>query len=108
MVLLHLLHQETVRQHDEVHVPGLALAITQLAIAHAQLLLTIPMKGFRTGPTMPIATHDPTDFPLNPIRHQDDPWRRVLLLVPNDDNANLVLDVRDPQGAGEVPLRPLT
>jgi len=28
MALPQLLHQEAVRQHDEVHVPGLALAVT--------------------------------------------------------------------------------
>src|SRR6478672_13891387 len=106
MVLLQLPHQETVRQHDEVHVPGLALAVTQLTIPHAQLLLTIPMKGFRAGPTMPVTTHNPTDLPLKPIRHQDDPRRRLILPVPNDDDPNLMVDVRDPQSAGKVPLPP--
>lgn len=35
-VVLQLAHQGGVHQHDEVHVPGLAHPITQLAVVHAQ------------------------------------------------------------------------
>src|SRR5512146_2896260 len=55
-----LAHQETIRQHDQIHVPGLALGITQLTVAEAELLLTVPMKGLRTCPAMPVHAHDPT------------------------------------------------
>ena len=37
--LLELAHEQTVRQHHEVHMPGLALAAAQLTISHAQFLL---------------------------------------------------------------------
>src|SRR5919106_2159943 len=43
-------HQQTVHQHDEIHMPGLALAVAQLTIPHAQLLLTVPMKGLSACP----------------------------------------------------------
>src|SRR5437763_15529306 len=72
MALPQLSHQEAVRQHDEVHVPGLALAVTQLTSPHAQLLLAIPMKGLCACPTMPIGPHHPRYLPLNPVRHQHD------------------------------------
>src|SRR5208337_3907253 len=49
-----LTHQETVRQHDQVHVPCLALDITQLTIPEAELLLAVPMEGLRTCPAIPI------------------------------------------------------
>ena len=70
-VLPQLAHQETIRQHDQIYVPGLALGITQLQFAEAELLLTVPMKGLRTCPAMPVHPHDPTHFPGDPIGHQD-------------------------------------
>src|SRR3954447_6153670 len=73
MALPQLFHQQTVRQHDEVHVPGLALAVTQLTVAHAQLLLAIPMKGLCARPTMPVGPYDPTGLPLDTIADQDNP-----------------------------------
>src|SRR6266567_2796841 len=39
-----LTHQQAVRQHDEVQVPGLALTVTQLTIPQAQLLDVIGNK----------------------------------------------------------------
>ena len=50
--LLQLAHEQTVRQHDQVHVPGLALDITQLTVAQSELLLAVPMKGLRPCPAM--------------------------------------------------------
>ncbi len=38
-VLPKLAHEQTVRQHDEVHMPYLALAATQLTISHTKFLL---------------------------------------------------------------------
>ena len=104
MALPQLFHQETVRQHDEVHVPGLALAITQLTVPHAQLLLAIPMKGLGACPAMAITAHDPMDFPLNSVRDQDDAWRGLVLVVPQDHDPDLMAHLRKTQGAGEVPL----
>src|SRR5258708_37558978 len=61
--LLQLAHEQTVRQHDQVHMPGLALDITQLTITQPELLLAVPMKGLRTRPTIPVHPHDPTHLP---------------------------------------------
>src|SRR4051794_33402597 len=107
MALPQVPHQQAVRQHDEVHVPGLALAVTQLTVPHAQLLLAIPMKGLRACPPIPITPYNPADFPPNPVGHQDNAWRGVVAAVPQDNNPNTVLHVRDTQGTGEVPLRVL-
>src|SRR5207237_8504000 len=104
MALPQLAHQEAVRQHDEVGVPGLALTVTQLTIPQAQLLLALPMKGLRARPATPIHAHDACDFPLHPISHQDDPWLRVLPLRPEQNDSYLVADVRNTQRAGEIPL----
>ncbi len=42
-VLPQLTHEQAVRRHHQVHVPGLALAIAKLTVSHAKLLLTVPM-----------------------------------------------------------------
>src|SRR5512142_2521010 len=52
--LLQLAQEQTVRQHDQVHVPGLALEITQLTVTQSELLLAVPMEGLRTPPAMPV------------------------------------------------------
>src|SRR3972149_686853 len=44
-ILPQLTHEQGVRQHDQVHVPGLAQAIAKLTVSHAKLLLTVPMIG---------------------------------------------------------------
>src|ERR671921_1946962 len=56
-----LAHEQTVRQHDQVDVPGLALDITQLTIPQTDLLLAVPMERLRARPAMPVHPHDPTD-----------------------------------------------
>src|SRR5271165_4129531 len=99
-----LAHQETIRQHDQVHVPGLALGITQLTVAEAELLLTVPMKGLRTCPAMPVYPHDPSHFPGDPIGHQDLAGLVIVPIPPKNHDPNLVLHVGNPHGHCEVPL----
>src|SRR5438874_1177740 len=62
------------------------------------------MKCFRAGPTMPIGTHDPTGFPLNTVRHQYNAGLAIIFLVPNNQDTDFVLNVRNAQRASEVPL----
>src|SRR3954453_3354204 len=104
MALPQLPHQEAVRQHDEVHMPGLALAVTQLTVPHAQLLLALAMERLRACPAVPIAAHRSINLPLHAIAHQDDARRRVLRPVPDDYDADLMAHVRQAQRAREVPL----
>src|SRR3954468_1167087 len=107
-VLPQLAHQETIRQHDQVHVPGLALGITQLTVAEAELLLTVPMKGLRACPAMPVHPHDPTHFPGDPIGHQDLAGFPIVPVPPEYHDPNLVLHVGDAYAHREVPLPSLT
>ena len=103
-VLPELPHQETVRQHDQVHVPCLALAVTQLTVSQTQLLLTVPMKGLRSRPAIAIDTQDATHFPSDPIGHEDLTGFRVSSLLPQNHDPHLVVHVRDLHRAGEGPL----
>src|SRR5258707_7797440 len=76
--LLQLAHEKSVRQHDYVDVPGLALDITQLTITQPELLLAVPMKGLRARPAIAVHPYDPTHLPGDAIRHQDLDALRVM------------------------------
>src|SRR5947209_3529316 len=69
--LLQLAHEQTVRQHDQVYVPGLALEITQLTITQPELLLAVPMKRLRARPTMPRDPDASAHLPGGPVGDQD-------------------------------------
>jgi hypothetical protein len=99
-----LAHQQTVRQHDQVHVPGLALEITQLTVAEAELLLAVPVKGLRPRPAMVVDSHDSTHLPGDPIGHQNLARFFIILVSPDDHNPNLVVHFGDSHGHGKVPL----
>src|SRR5512135_407481 len=103
-----LAHQETIRQHDQIHVPGVALGITRLTVAVAELLLAVPMKGLRTCPALPVHPHDSTHFPGDPIGHQDLAGLVIVPVPPENHDPNLVLHVGDPHGHREVPLPSVT
>jgi hypothetical protein len=89
-ILPQLTHEKTVRQHHQVHVPGLALAVAKLTISHPKLLLTVPMIGFRARPAISIRAHNATHFPRRSIRHQYLAGLGVAAMVPNDDDPNLI------------------
>ena len=103
-VLPQLAHQETIRQHDQIHVPGVALGITQLTVAEAELLLTVPMKGLRTCPAMPVDPHDPTHLPGDPIGYQDLAGLVIVPIPPENHDPSLVFHVGDTHTHREVPL----
>lgn len=46
-VVPELIHVEGVRYYDERHVPGLALAASELTVSPGQLLLSAPMERLR-------------------------------------------------------------
>src|SRR3954465_16077634 len=93
--LLQLAHEQTVRRHDQVDVPGLALDITQLTITQPELLLAVPMERLRARPAMPVHPHDPTHLPGAPIRPQDLATRFVIAVMPQDHHPYLVLHLGD-------------
>ena len=103
-VLPQLTHEQAVRQHHQVHVPGLALAVAKLTVSHAKLLLTVPMIGLRACPTMPIRPQDATHFPCRPVGDQDFARFRVTAVIPEDDDPHLVIHLGDVERGGEVPL----
>src|SRR5512135_2958076 len=87
--LLQLAHEQTVRHHDQVHVPGLALDITQQTVPQSELLLAVPMKGLRPCPALAVHPHDPTHLPGDPVRHQDLDRLHVVAIPPEDHDPDL-------------------
>jgi len=63
-VVPQLTHQSGVRRDDQIHVPGLAHAVSELTLAHAQKLLPVPMESLGSCPAFPIGLEDPMDFPI--------------------------------------------
>ena len=65
--LPHPYHEQTVRQHHEVHMPGLALAAAYLTVSHARMVLAVPMKGLGSRPAFAIHVQNTTDLPVHAI-----------------------------------------
>jgi hypothetical protein len=102
--IFELLHQERVRQHHQVHMPRLALAAAQLTRSHAQLLFAIAVKGFCAGPTITVRLEDPIDFPPSAIGDQSLREFLVTAVAPNHDNSHGMLDLRQTNRRGVIPL----
>ena len=103
-----LAHQQTVRQHDQVHVPGLALAVAQLTVSHAQLLLAVAVKGFRAGPTLSIHAQNTMDLPTCAVGNQNLGRRTIATILPQDHDSYGMFYLRQADGRGEVPLPRVT
>ena len=99
-----LIHEKSVRQHDQVHVPGLALAVAQLTISHAQLLLSVPMKGLRAGPAIFVNQENSHHVPGDAVGYQNLAGFFVSFFVPNNNYPHFVVDSGYMQGHGEMPL----
>jgi hypothetical protein len=95
-------YQQTARCADEIHLAGLPLAITHLAIAEPQLLLAVPMKRLGACPAVSIHQHRANHLSDQPITHQRF-TRRLFALLPKQDNPHGMRDVRNPHLFTEVP-----
>ena len=82
-VLPQLAHEQAVRQHDQVHMPGLALAVAKLTISHAKLLLTVPMIGLRARPAISIGTHEATHFPRRSVADENLSRFGIAAMIPD-------------------------
>ena len=103
-VLPELGHEQSVRQHDQVHVPCLAPAVAQLTSSHAKLLLAVPMKGLRACPAIAINQQDPSDFPASAVGDQDLAGFTIAFPIPDNDDSYFMLDIRDADSCREIPL----
>lgn len=70
-VVLQLAHQSDIRQEDEVHVPGMALTAPELTVAHAQMLLSVPMEGLGACPALTIDLQDAMGLPVRTVGDED-------------------------------------
>src|SRR6266545_6758509 len=97
-------HQGAVRQEYEIHVPRLALALPELALAHAQMLLPVPVEGLGDSPALAIDFEDAMHFPIGPIGDQDLAWFGIPVAFPQHHNPHRVRDAGNADTFGEIPL----
>ena len=107
-VLPQLEYEQAVRQHDQVHVPCLALAVAKLTATHSQMLLAVPMKRLCACPATAISSHDASHFPSGAVRHQDLTSLGISAVVPQDDDSHFMVHLRDAHGTSKVPLPRIT
>ena len=87
-----------------MHVPGLAIAVSELTLAHAQMLLPVPMEGLCSGPASLVAFEDAMGFPMRPIGDQDFPRLCGIGRGPQDQDPHWVMDVWQSDRLAEIPL----
>src|SRR5215210_3228562 len=103
-VVPQLAHQGAVRQEHEIHMPRLALATPELTIAHAQMLLAVPMEGLGSCPALAIDLEDTMHFPIGAIGDQNLAWLGIALSFPQHDDPDGMCDAGNADTFGEVPL----
>src|SRR5215469_6259959 len=97
-------NQKTVRQEDHIHMSCLTLISSQLTIAQPKFLLSVSVNGFRATPTTAISLHDPLRVPVNLIRYDNLSRFGVVLILPQDHDANLVTQIRHFHAHAQIPL----
>lgn len=103
-VVLQLAHQGGVHQEDEMHMAGLVMSVPELAIAHAQMLLSVPVAGLGSGPTSFVDLEDAVGFPMGSVRDQNLARLGRVRVLPEHQDAHRVRDLRNADGCGEIPL----
>ena len=103
-VVLQLTHQSGVRQDDKMHVPGLAHAAPELTLAHAQMLLPVPMERLCSCPALAIGLEHTMDLPIGPIGDQDLAWFFGPFRCPQDHDPYRMADLRQADALAEIPL----
>ena len=93
--LLQLTHQQTVRQEDQIQVAGLPQATSQLTVAHAQLLLAVPMEALGAWPAAAIHTQHAAYLPTRSIAHQHFAWLLGVAPFPKDHDTHTMVHVAD-------------
>ena len=99
-----LVHQNAMRQEDHVQVPGLAPAVPELTVAHAQMLLAVPMEALCASPAATINPQYPRNLPMGAIADENLFRLFAFMFIPEDNHPDLMVHVGDANAFGEVPL----
>src|SRR5689334_12293495 len=103
-VVLQLAHQSAVHHHDEIHVPGLAHSVTQLTLAHAQMLLSVPVVGLRPSPASLVDLQDTMGFPMDAIGDQHLARLFGVGGLPQHQQTHWMVDFWEANSLCEIPL----
>jgi len=99
-----LAHKDAVRKEDHIHVPGLALAASKLTVAHAQMLLAVPMEALRPTPTAAVNAEYSTDLPKGAIGNEYLNWFIILLFIPKYHNPQFMINAINTDRFSKIPL----
>ena len=102
--MLQLTHQCAVHQDDEVHVSGLTHSVPELTVAHAQMVLPVPMKGLGSAPASLVHLQNTVGFPMCPVCDQDLAWFFCFRGRPQDHETYRMIDMRQSYRLREIPL----
>ena len=99
-----LSHQHAVRQEDQIHMAGLAKAIPELTIAHAQMLLAVSMKALCPTPATPINSQDTCHVPHRSITDEHLPSFLLFFPAPQNHDPHRMSHLRNFDALREIPL----
>ena len=68
------------------------------------MLLAVPMKGLRARPAFAVDVQYATDLPIHPVGHQVLDRLPAVFSIPQNHQANGMIDVGKTHGPGEKPL----
>ena len=92
------------RKNNHIHVPGLAKARSKLTVAHAQMLLAVPMEALRPTPAASVNAEYSTYLPIGAIGNEYLNRLIILVFVPKYYNSQLMVNTFDTYRPGEKPL----
>jgi len=99
-----LTHQHTVRQEDQIHVAGLATALPELTIAHAQMLLAVPMEALGPSPATTINFQYPRHLPMGAIADENLFDFGIFSFGPEEGDTHLMVHMGKSNRFGEIVL----
>jgi hypothetical protein len=97
-------HKDAVRKDDHIHMPGLALAVSKLTVAHTQMLLAVPMEALRPTPAATVNAEYSTYLPEGTIGNEYLNRFIIIAFVPKYHNTKPVIDALDTDGFSKIPL----
>ena len=83
---------------------GLAKAIPELTVTHAQMLLAVPMEALCASPATTINLQYPRNLPMGSITDENLFSFFIFLFSPEYNNANLMVHIRDTNAFGKIVL----
>jgi len=96
-----------VRQKNHIHMAGLALASSELTVAHAQMLLAVPMEALRPTPAAAVNAEYSTYLPIDTITDKNLAGISIIAFIPKYDYPDTMVNTVNTDALSEIPLFPV-